>query len=69
MKKAVKTGPVTTYGFIANVDGNTVKNEGFLSRDEATEMAERCMKVGIWETNRLYPPMAIVYIEIFEKTV
>jgi hypothetical protein len=56
------------WWLLANIDMNTVKRGPFDTRDDAEAEAERCMKVGIWAERRLYPPAAIVYIDISEVT-
>jgi hypothetical protein len=53
----------------ANVDLKTIKTGPYEDRDEAAIEAERNMKVGIWDDRRLYPPHAIIYIEVFEDVL
>ncbi len=51
----------------ANVDHKTIQLGPFDDAIEAQAECERCMKVGVWlDSKRLYPPAAIVFMEIFE---
>ncbi len=71
MKKSTKIGSSVTrkYNIIANVDLKTITTGPYDTKDDAEAEAERCMKVGIWAVNRLYPPHSIIYIETVEVNI
>ncbi len=69
MPKLKKTLPGTPKRWCANVnvDLRTILLGPFEDVEDVRMEAERCMKVGVWDGPRLYPPHAIVFVEIFEK--
>lgn len=54
------------YNIIAHVDLKTVKQGPYVTETRARIAAAQAMQSGIWDDRRLYPPQAIVFIEVVE---
>lgn len=69
VKKIVTNLPKMVYGLSINADSKYEKKGPYEDPDEAKADAERCMRVGVWIGNRLYPPHSIIFIELVENYV